>query len=162
MIWKKKNAAMQGNDPSAAAANDKTAGKLAGAKAFARKNWKWLVPAAVVVLAGGVFLLKPANDKQANVDTSYVETAPEERDVSNSLSGTGTLTACGNVKNGIKGASDAVITVDEMTLNIDAADDGLSCDDELTIKGGRVNITAGGDAVKASPDTDDTENPDTT
>ena len=60
MIWKKKNAAMQGNDPSAAAANDKTAGKLAGAKAFARKNWKWLVPAAVVVLAGGVFLLKPA------------------------------------------------------------------------------------------------------
>lgn len=79
-----------------------------------------------------------------------------------SLSGTGTLTACGNVKNGIKGASDAVITVDEMTLNIEAADDGLSCDDELTIKGGRVNITAGGDAVKASPDTDDTENPDTT
>lgn len=79
-----------------------------------------------------------------------------------SLSGTGTLTACGNAKNGIKGTSDAVITVDEMTLNIEAADDGLSCDDELTIKGGRVNITAGGDAVKASPDTDDTENPDTT
>lgn len=79
-----------------------------------------------------------------------------------SLSGTGTLTACGNAKNGIKGASDAVITVDELTLNIDAADDGLSCDDELTIKGGRVNITAGGDAVKASPDTDDAENPDTT
>ena len=79
-----------------------------------------------------------------------------------SLSGTGTLTACGNVKNGIKGASDAVITVDELTLNIEAADDGLSCDDELTIKGGTLNITAGGDAVKASPDTDDAENPDTT
>ena len=79
-----------------------------------------------------------------------------------SLSGTGTLTACGNAKNGIKGASDAVITVDELTLNIEAADDGLSCDDELIIKGGRVNITAGGDAVKASPDTDDAENPDTT
>ena len=78
------------------------------------------------------------------------------------LSGTGTLTACGNTKNGIKGASDAVITVDELTLNIEAADDGLSCDDELTIKGGRVNITAGGDAVKASPDTDDAEHPDTT
>ena len=79
-----------------------------------------------------------------------------------SLSGTGTLSACGNAKNGIKGASDAVITVDELTLNIEAADDGLSCDDELTIKGGRVNITAGGDAVKASLDTDDAENPDTT
>ena len=79
-----------------------------------------------------------------------------------SLSGTGTLTACGNAKNGIKGASDAVITVDELTLNIEAADDGLSCDDELTILGGTLNITAGGDAVKASPDTDDAENPDTT
>ncbi|MFQ9127221.1 MAG: carbohydrate-binding domain-containing protein [Butyricicoccaceae bacterium] len=52
------------------------------------------------------------------------------------MGGTGTLTACGNTKNGIKGASDAVITVDELTLNIEAADDGLSCDDELTIKGG--------------------------
>ena len=105
MIWKKKNAAMQGNGPSAAAANDKTAGKLAGAKAFARKNWKWLLPAAVVVLAGGVFLLKPAKDKQANVDTSYVETAPEERDVSNSLSGTGTLNPANtyNVKSLVAG-----------------------------------------------------------
>lgn len=79
-----------------------------------------------------------------------------------SLSGTGSLTVDGNAKNGIKGASDAVITVDELTLTIDAANDGLSCDDELTIEGGKVNITAGGDAVKASPDTDDTENPDTT
>ena len=95
-----------------------------------------------------------ANDENAAVNV--------KSGASLSLSGTGTLTACGNVKNGIKGASDAVITVDEMTLNIEAADDGLSCDDELTIKGGRVNITAGGDAVKASPDTDDTENPDTT
>ncbi len=79
-----------------------------------------------------------------------------------SLSGSGSLTVDGNAKNGIKGASDAVITVNELTLNIDAANDGLSCDDELNIKGGKVNITAGGDAVKASPDTDDTENPDTT
>lgn len=30
------------------------------------------------------------------------------------------------------------------------------------ITGGTLSITAGGDAVKASPDTDDTENPDTT
>lgn len=99
----------------------------------------------------------------AGSENTVADTAgANDENASLSLSGTGTLTACGNVKNGIKGASDAVITVDEMTLNIEAADDGLSCDDELTIKGGRVNITAGGDAVKASPDTDDTENPDTT
>ena len=79
-----------------------------------------------------------------------------------SISGTGALTVDGNAKNGIKGAADAVITVAEVKLNINAADDGLSCDDELNITGGTLNITAGGDAVKASPDTGDTENPDTT
>ena len=78
------------------------------------------------------------------------------------IGGTGTLTVDGNAKNGIKGASDAVISVAEVKLNINAANDGLSCDDELNITGGTLNITAGGDAVKASPDTDDTENPDTT
>ena len=113
--------------------------------------------AALIVAAGSentVADTAGANDENAAVKV--------KSGASLSFSGTGTLNACGNVKNGIKGASDAVITVDEMTLNIEAADDGLSCDDELTIKGGRVNITAGGDAVKASPDTDDTENPDTT
>lgn len=78
------------------------------------------------------------------------------------IGGTGTLTVDGNAKNGIKGAADAVITVAEVKLSINAADDGLSCDDELNITGGTLHITAGGDAVKASPDTGDTENPDTT
>ena len=77
------------------------------------------------------------------------------------IGGTGTLTVDGNAKNGIKGAADAVITVAEVKLNINAADDGLSCDDGH-ITGGTLSITAGGDAVKASPDTGDTENPDTT
>ena len=76
------------------------------------------------------------------------------------IGGTGTLTVDGNAKNGIKGAADAVITVAEVKLNINAVNDGLSCDDELNITGGTLNITAGGDAVKASPDTG--ENPDTT
>lgn len=76
------------------------------------------------------------------------------------IGGTGTLTVDGNTKNGIKGAADAVITVAEVKLNINAANDGLSCDDELNITGGTLSITAGGDAVKASPDTG--ENPDTT
>ena len=78
------------------------------------------------------------------------------------IGGTGTLTVDGNAKNGIKGAADAVITVAEVKLNINAASDGLSCDDELNITGGTLSITAGGDAVKASPDTGDTGNPDTT
>lgn len=76
------------------------------------------------------------------------------------IGGTGTLTVDGNAKNGIKGAADAVIMVAEGKLNINAVNDGLSCDDELNITGGTLSITAGGDAVKASPDTG--ENPDTT
>ena len=95
-----------------------------------------------------------ANDENAAVKVKSGATL--------AIGGTGTLTVDGNTKNGIKGAADAVITVAEVKLNINAANDGLSCDDELKITGGTLSITAGGDAVKASPDTGDTENPDTT
>ena len=85
MIWNKPK---QPADPQ----QDATAApKKGGAAAFAKKNWKWLVPVAIVVLAGGWWLLKPKNTKPANVDTSYTEAMPETRDVSNTLSGTGTL-----------------------------------------------------------------------
>ena len=85
MIW---NKSKQPADPQQDAA---AAPQKGGAAAFARKNWKWLVPVAIVVLAGGWWLLKPKGAKPANVDTSYTEAAPETRDVSNTLSGTGTL-----------------------------------------------------------------------
>ena len=57
------------------------------------------------------------------------------------IGGTGTLTVDGNAKNGIQGAADAVITVAEVKLNINAVNDGLSCDDELNITGGTLRIT---------------------
>ena len=85
MIWNKsKQPADQQQDAVAAP-------KKGGAAAFAKKNWKWLVPVAIVVLAGGWWLLKPKSAKPANVDTSYTEVMPETRDVSNTLSVTGTL-----------------------------------------------------------------------
>lgn len=77
------------------------------------------------------------------------------------LGGTGSLSVTGNAKNGIKGAAESSITIDSLALQIQAADDGLSCDDQLTIQGGALNIQASGDAVKASPDVDDATNPDT-
>ena len=83
MIWKKKK------DASAEAAE--TAEAKSGVSAFAKKNWKWLVPVVCVVIAGGVFLLKPKSASTTAVDPSYLETSPEVRDVSNTLSGTGTL-----------------------------------------------------------------------
>ena len=85
MIWNKSKQPADSQQDAAAAP------KKGGAAAFAKKNWKWLVPVAIVVLAGGWWLLKPKSAKPANVDTSYTEAAPETRDVSNTLSGTGTL-----------------------------------------------------------------------
>ena len=85
MIWKKSKQPADSQQDAAAAP------KKGGAAAFAKKNWKWLVPVAIVVLAGGWWLLKPKGAKPANVDTSYTEAVPETRDVSNTLSGTGTL-----------------------------------------------------------------------
>lgn len=84
MNWKKKKDNPEAQEPKAAA------GKK-GPAAFLKKNWKWLVPVVCVVAAGGAFLLWPKQAKPASVDTSYVETNPERRDVSNTLSGSGTL-----------------------------------------------------------------------
>ena len=84
MNWKKKNDTPEAQTPEAAAA-----GK--GPVPFLKKNWKWLVPVLCVAVAGGVFLLRPQQAKPASVDASYTEAAPERRDVTNTLSGTGTL-----------------------------------------------------------------------
>ena len=84
MNWKKKKDTPEAQTPEAAAA-----GK--GPVPFLKKNWKWLVPVLCVAVAGGVFLLRPQQAKPASVDASYTEAAPERRDVTNTMSGTGTL-----------------------------------------------------------------------
>ena len=84
MNWKKKKDTPEAQTPEAAAA-----GK--GPVPFLKKNWKWLVPVLCVAVAGGGFLLRPQQAKPASVDASYTEAAPERRDVTNTLSGTGTL-----------------------------------------------------------------------
>ena len=89
MIWNKKKAAAPDSQPAAPAAEADTPAQKA--KQFGKKNWKWLVPVACVLLVGGVLLLKPGKAHQASTDASYVEDVPQLRDVSNSLSGTGTL-----------------------------------------------------------------------
>lgn len=83
MIWKKKK------DASAEAAE--AAEAKSGASAFAKKNWKWLVPVVVAAAAGVVFLISGGGNKAASRDVTYAETTPVRQDVSNSLSGTGTL-----------------------------------------------------------------------
>ena len=101
MIFKKKqDAAAQ----QAAAGEARPAGKDKVA-AFFRKNWKWMVPVACVAVLGGWFILRPDKAQDTNVDVSYVQTTPEKRDLSNSLSGTGTLNPANtyNVKSLVAG-----------------------------------------------------------
>ncbi len=86
MTWKKNPTSAA--DPQQGSAKASAAG---GPAAFVKKNWKWLVPVVCVAALGGWWLLKPKDTRPANVDTSYVEAAPELRDLTNTLSGTGTL-----------------------------------------------------------------------
>ena len=58
MIWKKKK------DASAEAAE--TAEAKSGASAFAKKNWKWLVPVVVVAAAGAVVLISGGGNNAAS------------------------------------------------------------------------------------------------
>ena len=88
MNWKKKKDTPEAQTPEAAAAGK---GPVPFLNPFLKKNWKWLVPVVCVAVAGGVFLLRPQQAKPASVDASYTEAAPERRDVTNTLSGTGTL-----------------------------------------------------------------------
>ena len=101
MIFKKKQDAAARQ---AAVGEARPAGKDKVA-AFFRKNWKWMVPVVCVAVLGGWFILRPDRAQDANVDVSYVQTTPEKRDLSNSLSGTGTLNPANtyNVKSLVAG-----------------------------------------------------------
>ena len=98
MNWKKnKDAAAQ---PKTAAA--KAAGGPVG---FVKKNWKWLVPVVCIAALGGWFVLRPGKAQDTNVDINYVLVSPSKRDISNTLSGTGTLNPANtyNVKSLVAG-----------------------------------------------------------
>ena len=98
MNWKKsKDAAAQ---PKTAAA--KAAGGPVG---FVKKNWKWLVPVVCIAALGGWFVLRPGKAQDTNVDINYVQVSPSKRDISNTLSGTGTLNPANtyNVKSLVAG-----------------------------------------------------------
>lgn len=65
------------------------AGKI---RPFLKKNAKWLIPAACVLAALILFwALKRSPEQQVTADPEYVQDAPQVQDVSNSLSGVGTL-----------------------------------------------------------------------
>ena len=77
------------------------------------------------------------------------------------ITGAGTLNIDGSAcKNGIKGAAEATVVIgksadDAFTLNVDAANNGIASDGSVVVNGGKVNVEADNDAIKASPDADD-------
>ena len=98
MNWKKKKDA----DADVQQAAPKAAG---GPTAFIKRNGKWLVPLVCVAVLGGWFLLKPDKAQNTNTDVNYVQDTPIKRDISNTLSGTGTLNPANtyNVKSLVAG-----------------------------------------------------------
>ena len=86
MIWNKKKDGAENPGAETPAAQTAKAPVL-----FLQKNWKWLVPLVVVAAAGAVLLIGGGRNGAASRDVTYAETTPVRQDVSNSLSGTGTL-----------------------------------------------------------------------
>ena len=77
------------------------------------------------------------------------------------LTGDGTLSVDGNCKNGIKGNAGSSVVIgasasDTLVLNVTAANNGIASDGSVVVNGGVVNVEADNDAIKASPDADDT------
>lgn len=65
------------------------------------------------------------------------------------VTGDGTLIIHGNAKNGIKGGDDSSLIFDGVTVNIDAVNDGINGNYDVTLLSGNFTIAAGDDAIHA-------------
>jgi len=64
-----------------------------GWRPFVRHNWKRIAAAACAAAVAGAFLLPGKGAKPAGVDTEYLESAVERRNITNVFSGSGTIAA---------------------------------------------------------------------
>ena len=64
-----------------------------GWRPFVRRNWKRIAAAACAAAVAGAFLLPGKGAKPAGVDTEYLESAVERRNITNVFSGSGTIAA---------------------------------------------------------------------
>ncbi len=65
------------------------------------------------------------------------------------VTGDGTLTINGNAKNGIKAGDDSSLIFDGVTVNINAVNDGINSNYDVTLLSGNFTIAAGDDAIHA-------------
>ncbi len=66
------------------------------------------------------------------------------------ISGGGKLILDGNGKNALK--SNYELVIEDVILDIDAVDNGISNENHMVINGGYVNVKAGGDGIKSASD----------
>lgn len=64
-----------------------------GWRPFVRRNWKRIAAAACAAAVAGAFLMPGKGAKPAGVDTAYLESAVEHRNITNVFSGSGTIAA---------------------------------------------------------------------
>ena len=99
-------------------------------------------------------------DNETNEESSDFEGAAIKFKSSSNLtiSGDGKLNIIGNIKNGIKGASESNLIINGGTLNIKAVNNAIAADNSVTINDGTFIIeTTEGDGIKSDPDYDDDE-----
>ncbi len=108
-----------------------------------------------IVISGEVVLTDAENpddeySEDADVADAYDGAALKAKANSQVyVTGDGTLTINGTAKNGIKAGDDSSLIFDEVTVNINAVNDGINANYDLTLLGGNFTITAGDDAIHA-------------
>ena len=84
-----------------------------GWKPFWKKHWKKILAVVCAAAIAGGILLPRFGATPAQANTTYLETAPETRNITNTFSGSGTLAAANTytVKSLVKGT---VLTVEKL------------------------------------------------
>ena len=108
-----------------------------------------------IIIKGEVVLTdneNPADEYSADADTADAYDGAALKAKADSqvyVTGDGTLTINGNAKNGIKAGDNTNLVIDEVTVNINAANDGINGNYDVTLLSGTFNIAAGDDAIHA-------------
>lgn len=114
---------------------------------------------SVTIEAQGESTLTNTEDASTEASSTSFEGAAikVKSGASLNLTGNGILNVEGTCKNGVKGGAGASVTISDLTLTINAADNALSCDGSVAVDSGVLNLIAGNDGLKSDPDVDDTE-----
>ena len=108
-----------------------------------------------VIISGNVVLTDNENPDDENAEDADIADAFDGaafKTKANSnvyVTGDGTLTINGNAKNGIKAGDDSILIFDGVTVNINAVNDGINGNYDVTLLSGNFTIAAGDDAIHA-------------